>query len=76
MVGLRQNATEFEVMDRVATILSARNVTNYTLDVNTSGVPFDELNSGEKFSIAIKTPRSNQFVSLSEVQVEVTALRP
>jgi len=76
IVGLRQNATEAEVIDRVATIMEARSVSHYTLEVKTFGTAFDELASGEKFAIAIETPKANKWVSLSEVSVEVTALRP
>lgn len=76
MVGLRQNATEAEVIDRVKTIMSARSISEYSLEVKTFGTDFETLKSGEKFAIAIQTPRSNQFISLSQVGVEVTALRP
>jgi len=76
LVGLRQNATEAEVIDRVETIMTARSISEYTLELKTFGTDFAELESGEKFTIAIETPRSNQWVSLSQINVEVTALRP
>ena len=76
LVGLRQNATEADVIERVETIMTARNVTQYTLELKTFGTDFADLESGEKFAIAIETPRSHQYVSLSEISVEVTALRP
>ena len=76
LVGLRQNATEAEVIERVETIMTARNIDEYTLELKTFGIDFADLEPGERFAIAIETPRSNQWVSLSQINVEVTALRP
>ena len=76
LVGLRQNATEDEVVERVATIMNSRNISGYTVDVKTFGTSFDSLASGEKFAIFIEAPRSNSFISLSEISAEVTAQRP
>ena len=76
LVGLRQNATEAEVIERVETIMTARNIDQYTLELKTFGTDFADLESGERFAIAIETPRSNQWISLSQINVEVTALRP
>ena len=76
LVGLRQNATEAEVIERVETIMTARNIDQYTLELKTFGTDFVDLESGERFAIAIETPRSNQWISLSQINVEVTALQP
>ena len=76
LVGLRQNATEADVLSRVGTIMDARNITGYSLELKTFGTHFDDLQSGQQFANALQAPRSNQFISLSQVGVEVTALRP
>ena len=76
LVGLRQNATEAEVINRVNTIMTARNISGYTLEVQTLGTPFESLDSGEQFTVFIQAPRSGSYISLSNVSAQVTALRP
>ncbi len=76
LIGLRQNATESEVANRVALVMKARNISQYALDIDTFGTPFDALESGQKFAIHIEAPRSNSFIRLSKVDAKVTAMRP
>ena len=55
LTGMRLNATESEILNKVNLILTARNVTGATVDVIPSGSQFNNLNSGDSFSIRIQT---------------------
>lgn len=77
LIGSGHGATEADVIDRVEAVLKARNVDEFTLEVRTFGAAdFDQLLPGERFAVAIGTPRANRFVDLSQIDVEVSALRP
>ena len=76
LVGLRANATEQEVADRIHTVLDARGIQDYTLKVETSGVGFENLKSGENFRIELSTSMNNSYLTNRSIDVAVTALRP
>ena len=76
LVGLRANATEQEVADRVKTVLDARGLGNYTLNVETFGKVFEDLESGEPFRIELSTIMDSTYLTTRPINVAVTALRP
>jgi len=73
---MRLNSTETEVLNKVNLILTARNVTGATVTVTPNGNAFEDMNSGDSFSIRIQTTHSNSFISLAGVSVLVTTQRP
>lgn len=76
LVGLRQNATAAEVRDRIATIMASRNISDYTVGLKTSGIPFNSLLPGQPFTIVITADKQNSFISIVSLKASVTALRP
>ena len=76
LVGLRANATEQEVADRVNSVLNARGVKDYTFNIETFGVGFENLESGERFRIELSTMLDGSYLTKRPVSVAVTALRP
>lgn len=76
LAGMKQNATGQEVEDKIALILDARGVEGYQIQLITDGVDFDALESGDPFSIRVSTTKSNQFIDLSQVSIQVSSQRP
>lgn len=76
LVGLKRNSTEQDIADRVATIMSARGIDQYTLNVETFGVAFEELDSGDQFRIELSSELNNTYITARTVTAAVTALRP
>ena len=76
LVGMKQNATVEEVEGRIELILNARGVENYTVEVDTNGIGFDQLESGDPFTIKIWTNPTNKFVDISHVRIQVSSQRP
>ena len=76
LVGLRSNATEKEVADRIHTVLNARGIDDYTLNVETAGMGFENLQSGESFRIELSTMMDSTYLTTRPINVAVTALRP
>ena len=76
LVGLKRTATAEDITNRVATIMSSRGIEEYTLNLETFGIPFENLESGDQFRIELSTTLKNNFISGNGVEAAVTALRP
>ena len=76
LTGMRLNSTETGVLNKVNLILTARGVTGATVTVTPSGNAFENMTSGDSFSIRIQTTHNNSFISLTGVSVLVTTQRP
>ena len=76
LTGMRQNATESEILAKVNLILAERGVTNAVVSVLPTGNSFTALSSGDFFSVQIQTERNNSFISLAGVSVRVTTQVP
>lgn len=74
--GMRFNANQQQIIDRVNLILAARNISDCTVNVETGGTPFEELPSGGQFSIRVQKNQTNQFINLTGVSVSITSQRP
>ena len=77
LAGMRMNATETEILDKVNLILDARGVEDASVSIVTSsGQSFGELVSGDSFSIRIQTTKENNYISLAGVSIQVTSQIP
>jgi len=76
LLGMRSDATEAEIRARVELILRARNVGDCVIRVTPQGADFDDLQSGDDFSIEVTKARQNTFIDLSEVSTRVTSKHP
>lgn len=76
LVGLKPNATEQDIANRVSTVMAARGISDFTMQINTFGVGFENLQSGERFRIELATEINNSYLTNREVGASVTALRP
>jgi Flp pilus assembly protein TadG len=76
LIAMKQNATEDQVIGHIEMVLDSRNVSNYDVNLETDGVAFDDIESGDAFRIRISTSKSNQFIDLTQVVIEVGSQRP
>ncbi len=76
LVGLKRTSTEEDITSRVATIMSSRGIDQYTLNIETFGTAFSELESGDQFRIELSTELKNSYITARTVEAAVTALRP
>ena len=76
LTGMRRGSTETEIRDRIDVILQSRQRDGSVVEITPSGAAFDQLVSGEPFSITITRQRTNQIINLSDVSVTLTTQRP
>lgn len=76
LLGMRSDATETQVRERVELILTARNVGDCVITVTPSGADFDDLQSGDTFTIDVAKDSQNSFINLSAVSASVSSKRP
>ena len=76
LVGLKLTSTEQDISNRVATIMNARGIDQYTLNIETFGKAFEDLESGEQFRIELSTQSKNTYITANSAEAAVTALRP
>ncbi len=76
LIGLKRNSTVEEITNRVETIMSARGVDKYELNIETFGTAFEQLESGDQFRIELSTELNNSYITARTVEAAVTALRP
>lgn len=76
LVGVKQNATAQDVIDRVNVVLEARGISEYTLNLETFGTPFEDLSPGDAFRIELSTLIDNSYLTVRSIDAAVTALRP
>lgn len=78
LTGLRMNATEQEIKDRVETILNARGVSDFELSLETeSGTAFSQLSKGEAFTVVVgaSTGEYSGMIDWNTVEASATALK-
>ena len=77
LTGMRQNAVESDVLDRVNLILSARNISGCTVQVLTdqTGVSFDQLAPGGMFRVQIQKEQTSRFTAFTNFTVSVASQR-
>ncbi len=74
LVGSQPRATEAEIVQRVQTVLSARNIAGFNVSVDGNGTSFDALGPGELFTVHVDaTVAGNvvgpiQFVTFNSVE--------
>ena len=76
LLGMRLDATETQVRERVEVILAARNVGDCVITVTPSGADFDALQSGDTFTIDVAKDSQNSFINLSAVSATVSTKHP
>ena len=76
LLGMRSDATETQVRERVELILTARNVGDCVITVTPSGADFDDLQSGDTFTIDVAKDSQNSFINLSAVSASVSSKHP
>ena len=76
LTGMRRGSTETEIRNRIDVILQSRQLDNSVVEITPSGAAFDQLLSGEPFSITITRQRTNQIINLAAVSVTLTTQRP
>jgi Flp pilus assembly protein TadG len=78
LIGLRRDATEQAILDRIDFIMSARNIEEYTAFVETDGAPYDSLESGEPFVVVVTADpyTDSYFVDLATLEARITAFKP
>jgi len=76
LVGLKPNATQQDITDRVSVVMAARGIQEFMLHIEPSGVAFDDLLPGEPFRIEIATEMNNSYITTRIIDASVTALHP
>ena len=76
LVGMRLDATEASIRERVELILELREVEDSNITITPSGSAFDDLESGDTFTIRIDKDSQNAFVDFTAVSVSVSTKRP
>ncbi|MEM7455689.1 MAG: TadE family protein [Planctomycetota bacterium] len=79
LVGLRLDATEQDVIDRVNQLLADRNVNASSIEVETeSGFSLEYAHSGERFTVVVTAAPENEniFLGLTSVNARITGVRP
>ncbi len=79
LIGSQPRATEAEIIQRVQSVLSARNIGGASVTVDGNGASFDALPAGELFTVHVDaTVAGNivgpiQFVTFNSVESDVVA---
>ena len=76
IVGIKPNATAQDVEDRVGVVMAARGISAYTVNVETFGVDFDDLRSGELFRVEVSSIVNNDYITAQTISASVTAMHP
>lgn len=76
LAGMRADATEATVRERVELILAIREVEDCTITITPSGAAFDAMVSGDTFTIQIDKESENFYVNFTAVDVSVSTQRP
>ena len=76
LAGMRLDATEASVRDRVELILAVREVEDCVITITPSGRAFDAMQSGDTFTIQIDKDSENNFINLTAVSVSVSTQHP
>lgn len=76
LMGLRPNATQQEVQDRVSTVLTARGIDQFTVNIETFGTQFEDLESGQPFRIELSSLVNSEYITARTISAAVTGLRP
>ncbi len=79
LIGLRIGASEQDVIDRIEMLLQDRGVTAEDIYIDTaSGTPFDSLDGGGMFTVVIvaEPSQNNLFIALTDVDVQITGVKP
>lgn len=76
LVGVKPNASAQEITDRVDIVLEARGVSEYTMNLETFGRPFEDLEPGDAFRIELRSTVNNSYLTFRSVDAAVTAMRP
>lgn len=76
LVGLRPNATLEEVGNRVSTVLRARGVDQFVVNIETFGTQFESLEAGQPFRIELRSTVNSDYITARTISASVTGLRP
>ena len=76
LAGMRLDATEAIVRERVELILAVREVEDCVITITPSGRAFDAMQSGDTFTIQIDKDSENNFINLTAVSVSVSTQHP
>ena len=76
LAGMRLDATEASVRDRVELILAVREVEDCVITITPSGSAFDAMQSGDTFTIQIDKDSENTYVDFNSVSVSVSTQHP
>ena len=76
LAGMRLDATEASVRDRVELILAVREVEDCVITITPSGRAFDAMQSGDTFTIQIDKDSENTYVDFNSVSVSVSTQHP
>ena len=76
LAGMRADATEATVRERVELILAIREVEDCTITITPSGAAFDAMVSGDTFTIQIDKESDNFYVNFTAVDVSVSTQHP
>ena len=76
LAGMRLDATEASVRDRVELILAVREVEDCVITITPSGRAFDAMQSGDTFTIQIDKDSENNFINLTAGSVRVSTQHP
>ena len=76
LAGMRLDATEAIVRERVELILAVREVEDCVITITPSGSAFDAMESGDTFTIQIDKGSENKFINLTAVSVSVSTQHP
>ena len=65
LIGSQPKATEVEIVQRVQTVLAARNIAGASVSVDGNGTSFDAIRAGELFTVHVDaTVAGNVFVPI------------
>jgi len=76
LVGLKRTATENDISNRIATVMNARGISDYAMQIDTFGTAFEDLDSGDRFRIVLTSEINNSYITARTVEASVTALKP
>ena len=76
LAGMRLDATEAIVRERVELILAVREVEDCVITITPSGRAFDAMQSGDTFTIQIDKDSENTYVDFNSVSVSVSTQHP
>ncbi|MFK7768355.1 MAG: TadE/TadG family type IV pilus assembly protein [Mariniblastus sp.] len=75
LTGMRVNATEQQIIDRVEGVLAARAIDGCTVSVSPSGTAFSDLTAGEMFSVRVAKDKAFQYLDITGVNVSISTQR-